>query len=203
MADYEYGGIYGVPQLAVDVTALALFVLAETAIEPRRASFFTGESDTAGRGWLLSEDTWESVSDTGIGANLAFSAEYLADRDGGGPSLREVLLFGEAQFYTAALSTFLKHVVGRPRPNGEDLLSTPCQHCAQTFASSTYLALSISKDERLMATWEGPTMIGLSFLSAAVTSTGRVGAGKHHWTDVLAGMLLGAAVSTGVYAAHH
>lgn len=191
--------IYGPIQAGIDVTALALLLVASAA-EPRRRVTFPPE-ETPGRGWLLSEEAWRDLSNTGIGLNLGLSGAYLLSQDGRSHP-KEAILFGEAELYTAAIASAAKVVTGRKRPDGSDRGSFFSQHAALAFASSTYLSLSIGTDPALRASWEGPTMIGFSFLTAAMTGSSRVGAGKHYWSDVVGGALLGSVVSAVVFAAH-
>ncbi len=70
----------------------------------------------------------------------------------------------------AGASMGLKALIDRPRPDGSDHKSFPSQHTAQAFAAAQ----------------------GWSYSLAVTTGWGRMAAGKHYLTDVLAGAGIGA-----------
>jgi len=117
------------------------------------------------------------------------------------------LLYGEAIAFTALSTNVLKHVIGRPRPythnpnardyvreQGKDAsMSFPSGHASFAFAAAVsggILYAMETDDVNLRATaW------GAQLALATMTANFRVRAGKHFYSDILAGALLGTGVS--------
>lgn len=157
-----------------------------------------------------------SISDGLVVATLVAPVVYLTgtsieDADGD-----RLLIYGESLAINLALYQGVKRLVQRPRPYlyskaadamqfaegaGDDAhLSFYSGHAASTFCAATtgaYLvaASSGSRRERMLA-WAG------GFAGAAATANLRVRAGKHFYSDVAVGALVGIAVGYLVPALH-
>lgn len=89
----------------------------------------------------------------------------------------------------AAVCKAIKPFVTERRPNGENGNSFPSQHAAECFAAG--LAL-----RRYFGRWAGAAAIG----AATLVCMTRLFARKHHTSDVLAGIAIGAASTMAVEA---
>jgi membrane-associated phospholipid phosphatase len=129
---------------------------------------------------------------------------------------RRVLVYGEAIAVGVALNAITKGLVGRPRPytysddprirayaarQGKDSrLSFFSGHATTTFAAAVagsyvYSQMAADRKERA-AVW------GFELVLAGATSDLRTRAGKHFYSDVIAGAIVGAAVGFGVPRLH-
>lgn len=107
--------------------------------------------------------------------------------------LRRLAVGAGAILAEGALTTALKEVVGRERPNGRNDRSFPSGHAAQA-ASRAALAMHNLDAFELPRWGRTAARVGL-FGVAAGASLARVEAGKHHLVDVLAGYALGNFIS--------
>jgi hypothetical protein len=116
--------------------------------------------------------------------------------------------FAEAIATTSFVTEATKRIFGRRRPDYDDAddaddrrLSFPSGHSSQAAATLTYGALYLHAhvfDED--AGWAAvATYVGLGALALAVPAE-RVVRHRHHVTDVVAGVLLGAATSIALFA---
>jgi len=121
--------------------------------------------------------------------------------------------FGEAIVTTSFLTASAKRIFGRHRPDydGGDAAeydgqkSFPSGHASQSAAAITYLALYLHahvfdgwREPGETPWWEVTSYATLGALALAVPAE-RVLHKRHHLSDVVAGSLLGAAVSTGFF----
>ncbi len=156
------------------------------------------------------------ISDGLLATTVAAPVFYLTgttidDADGD-----RLLLYGEALAIDVALFESVKHLVQRPRPytyssdpevaryakaQGNDAYqSFYSGHAATAFCAATagaYLVATSTDDSRVRAvTW------GLGFAAAAATANLRVRAGKHFYSDVAVGSVIGIAIGYAVPALH-
>jgi membrane-associated phospholipid phosphatase len=129
---------------------------------------------------------------------------------------KRVLLYGEAVSVSLLLNGVTKYLVGRPRPyvysddprvqeyarsQGKDShLSFYSGHASTTFAASVagaYLFAQNTTDKHARA-----AVWGFELALAGATANLRTRAGKHFYTDVIVGALLGAAVGFAVPRLH-
>jgi len=145
-----------------------------------------------------------------IGAGLA-AATILVDGDDS--RWFHLKGFGEAIVTTSFLTASAKRIFGRHRPDydGGDAAeydgqkSFPSGHASQSAAAITYLALYLHahvfdgwREPGETPWWEVTSYATLGALALAVPAE-RVLHKRHHLSDVVAGSLLGAAVSTGFF----
>ena len=100
-----------------------------------------------------------------------------------------LLLDAQALSLSLGASTLLKDVTGRERPDGSNEQSFPSGH-ASYVATMTALSRAHVARTRLAPGMKGFLNGGFYALSAA-SAYARVEAGKHHLSDVLAGVALG------------
>lgn len=200
MGNGDSSPIYSKSQAAVDVVAAT--VMAYTSfVEPRNNWPTEAGWDTAGRGRLMSEDSWRDMSNMGVGMSLALPAGMILGRGGRGEGA-EGIRWLETHLYTASLVTLLKLGIGRERPNHSEFVSFPSGHTAHAAASTIYATLLMAGNPGEVPPWAIWTGAGLSMASTLLTGWGRVGAGEHHWTDIFAGAAIGAGIAAAVYFAH-
>lgn len=102
---------------------------------------------------------------------------YLGDREGE----RE---FYHSFFSTVAVTHLLKHTVRRERPNGGDHTSFPSGHTSAAFQGAAFI------HKRYGIKYGLPAYLGAAFVGYS-----RVYADKHYKSDVIAGALIGGAMS--------
>jgi hypothetical protein len=185
------------------------------------ASFITGPAHERWQRQLLPIDdallghvsgSAAQISDVLAGVEVAtplalFVADGLVDDTG-----RRSLIYGETLGLSLLANSVVKYAVRRPRPyvysddprvqtyaqnEGTDShLSFYSGHASTTFAAAiagSYLFAQRSTDESTRAfVW------GFTLATAAATATLRTRAGKHFYSDVLVGALIGAAFGVGV-----
>lgn len=139
-------------------------------------------------------------------------AVYLGEAfsdDDGGEFAGKLLLLGESIAVTSAVVEVMKYGFSRPRPVAYDgnasqadrmdptaARSFPSGHTAMAFAAATAFAtMSLSSDDA--DEWYNPVVGSALFSLAAATGCLRVFGGKHFWTDVGAGALVG--IGTGYF----
>ncbi|HSS00832.1 MAG TPA: phosphatase PAP2 family protein [Kofleriaceae bacterium] len=157
-----------------------------------------------------------ALSDAALAATVAAPVAYLTgntieDADGD-----RLMLYGEALAINLALFEGAKHLVQRPRPylysqlpevrryaaaQGKDAYqSFYSAHAATAFCAATagaYLAATSTRSRGARAAaW------GSGFASAAAASNLRVRAGKHFYSDILIGSVIGMAIGYAVPALH-
>ena len=81
---------------------------------------------------------------------------------------------------TSATVQGLKHLTGRTRPDGSDDYSFPSGHTANSFLAAAVLAKE----------YGGATAI-VSYGAASFVGASRIFGGRHHFSDVLAGAVIG------------
>ena len=121
--------------------------------------------------------------------------------------------FGEAVVTTSFLTASAKRIFGRRRPDYvgssrdsyDGQKSFPSGHASQTAAAVTYFALYLHqhgfdrwRGDGELPWWEIGAYATLGAIAIAVPAE-RVWHKRHHLSDVVAGSLLGAAVSTGIF----
>jgi membrane-associated phospholipid phosphatase len=121
--------------------------------------------------------------------------------------------FGQAIVTTSFLTGATKRIFGRHRPDhdgsgvdsGDGNKSFPSGHASQTAAAITYFAMYLHqhgfdrfRDRGELPWWEVASYATLGALAVAVPAE-RVLHKRHHLGDVVAGSVLGAAVSTGLF----
>jgi membrane-associated phospholipid phosphatase len=162
----------------------------------------TGWDDRATR--VLSQHRtglWDTVANAGtflastLGITVVAALITLSLLACGAGRAAMLVLYGLAIEFTAFLT--VNYVVARPRPSVPHLESTPSTysfpsgHSAATFVLYGGLAVATSwlVDNRTVAV----VMWALAGVVTAWVGVSRVYAGEHHPTDVVAGVLLGAA----------
>jgi len=117
-------------------------------------------------------------------------------------SWREPFLICAALILEAAVFITVTWIVGRPRPGLAALdevsvgTSFPSGHAA---AAAAYGAMVIVVFERTRNLWVRVVTVTLAVLVPLIVATARMYRGVHYLTDVIAGILLGAACVIGVY----
>ena len=92
-----------------------------------------------------------------------------------------LIQLAESEALTLVAVEALKKYMPRTRPDGSDDQSFPSRHTAVSFSAAQYLYMK--------GGWEH----GLpSYVVASYVGYARVDAKKHHWSDVLAGGVIGA-----------
>lgn len=198
MADSDLSPLYTRSQAAIDTVAAACLAFSYF-IEPRNNWPTQPGRDTAGRGWLMPEDSWRDMSNMGVGMSLALPTGMVLGRGQG----REAIFWGETHLYTASFVTLLKRIIGRERPDHSEFISFPSQHTAHATASTTYATLLMANHPGEVPSWAVWSGAGLSMASTLLTGWGRAGAGEHHWTDIFAGAAIGAGIAAAVYFVHN
>ncbi len=112
-----------------------------------------------------------------IGLALLLSA---ADEDDGERFFRRV---GDAALWTGLATQVLKYTIRAPRPSGGGRESFPSGHSSAAFS----LATALSR--------EYPTLTPLWYAWAGAVAYSRVVLGRHRWSEVIVGGLLGIGVS--------
>ncbi|MEO0814940.1 MAG: phosphatase PAP2 family protein [Myxococcota bacterium] len=152
---------------------------------------------------------WETVSDIGLwgGLLIPFAANGLDlatgdSTDRGRDFGRDSLVMAQAIGVNAFVTTLAKAAFRRPRPThyvtGKDLsavqesYSFPSGHASATASGMASWATTFAL-RRPNSPWRF-AVIGSAVAWTGVTAYGRVRAGRHFYTDVLAGVILGSAV---------
>lgn len=146
----------------------------------------------------------KKASDILLFSAVASPALLLLDTDIRRDAPATVLLVGESMFLNLALTTLCKEIVRRPRPytfNPEVPLSEKLTRDArQSFfsghtsmsAAATFSAARIWSDYHPDSGWKPVVWITAAAVPATVGFL-RVKAGKHYWSDVLTGFVVGSA----------
>lgn len=154
-------------------------------------------------------EAWRAASNAGATAALVIPALAIAGEalleDGAAPwkdALTDATVVVEAASVALAGSLTLKYAVRRPRPiqyrpgvdlsDVEEQVSFPSAHTAWSTAAVTAWATTFVL-RHPDSPWRWVVGSGAAAV-VGVTAYGRVGAGKHFWTDVIAGAVLGGAV---------
>ena len=160
--------------------------------------------------------TWEVVSTAGEAAGLAGAALAVAGdalwQSAGRPlsdAGTDLLVLVEVFTVANAANQLLKYAVRRPRPalyrlygarGGEELLSFPSGHTLATAVGMAGWA-SIFALRHPHSSWRW-LPIGVGTALTGVVAYGRVAAGRHFYSDVLAGALLGGMLGYALPALH-
>ncbi len=118
---------------------------------------------------------------------------------------RDFMVLAETYALTLATTTLLKLAIGRPRPlvydperpaderlAADSAMSFPSGHTATTFALATAYSYTFTR-RHPDSGWVAPVWIG-TYALAGLTGVMRTEAGKHFWTDVIAGAALGVGI---------
>ena len=116
---------------------------------------------------------------------------WLLDKAKGG------LVEGAAAFAAGELTTGLKQLTGRDRPDGGEDGSFPSGHATAAAVYTTLTARNV--DTYDLPDWSRWTLKGGLISLSAATAWSRVEAGKHYPTDVLVGAALGNFVASFVH----
>jgi membrane-associated phospholipid phosphatase len=154
------------------------------------------------------------ISDATLAATIAAPLVYMTNPHVDDATGDRYVIYGETLAVDLALVQVAKYLIQRPRPyvynkdageytkaSGDDAwVSFYSSHAAMTFGAATagaYLlgASGASKGEREVA-W------GAGFAAAGATANLRVRAGKHFYSDVIVGGLVGIGVGYAVPALH-
>ncbi len=184
--------IYSKEQGAADGAAVVALVVSHF-IDSEKKTDATPGADTALRGKVFSEETWRQISNYSIGVSIGAPALHLVTKD-----RTEAIFLGEAHLYNTAVVELAKKLIGRERPDGSDNKSFPSLHAAAGILSCTY-STEFAVDHSTALSW---TTAGVACATGALAPLARVGAGKHHFTDILVGGAIGAGMATAVYYAH-
>lgn len=114
------------------------------------------------------------------------------------PPVNAAMAFVFSGLTTSMTTELLKDYTGRERPNAADNLSFPSGH-ATAAAWANHSSILMIRDMNLPLRYEIPAYTALSLLTLG-TAWGRVEAAKHYPTDVLAGMLIGIALTDASFA---
>ena len=98
----------------------------------------------------------------------------------------QLQLMGEAVFTTATITSILKDITNRERPNDRSYKSFPSGHTSGSFA----LAACLSEIY-------GNRIGFLAYLMAAFTGSTRINDNKHYLSDVVAGAIIGTVIGRG------
>jgi membrane-associated phospholipid phosphatase len=142
------------------------------------------------------------ISDYMLALNMTLPFVLMADKDVGGEPLKYGLIYLETVAITASVTGLVKNIATRTRPfvygKNADLkmkmekdarLSYFSGHSSWSFASAVFISSLYAKlnpnSEYQSYVW------GSTLALAATTATLRVVAGKHYFTDVLTGAVVG------------
>ena len=115
-----------------------------------------------------------------LGGTALFAAQGWASGDR--EQVETAGLMGLGYLGTSATVQSLKLVTGRTRPDGSDDASFPSGHTANSFLAAAVLAHE----------YGGATAI-VSYGAASLVGASRIAGGRHHFTDVLVGAVIGQA----------
>ena len=154
-------------------------------------------------------EVWRTVSDIGLYGAFALTAGLQAvdvfgsSKGSWGEYGTDMLVMHEALVVSGLMTSILKYAVRRPRPSQysnampgrfgmfEHQLSFPSGHTSAAAALTTSYAATFGL-RHPNSPWRW-AVYGLAAFWTGMTAQGRVGAGMHFYTDVLAGAVLGAA----------
>lgn len=139
---------------------------------------------------------------------------FAEERDQGGQWMQDMGVASEALAATLVLTQAVKYLARRPRPLAYNpavplsvratrgaRLSFFSGHSSMAFASAGVISTTYWLRNPDNRTGQG-VVLGLTLAAAATTAYLRVRAGKHFWTDVLAGALVGGALGVLIPLAH-
>jgi hypothetical protein len=128
-------------------------------------------------------------------ATLGWAGWQLAEGD----RAESLEVAGESLLVTGGVTSLLKSVVNRSRPDGNSHTSFPSGHAALAFATATFLARSI---DDVGDTWYHDLGYAL-YLPAAYVGINRIEGNRHFASDVAFGAFLGTFVTNTIYNAHY
>lgn len=139
---------------------------------------------------------------------ITASIDLLTDSDISSTTYRQIFLFKKSLLYTYTLTEYVKNLVYRERPDKSDSRSFFSGHTATAFAASTFLYRELDDfydgwnvtrtDKSLRTTFKAATF-GVLYGWAGFVGYSRIRDGKHYFSDVLTGAVVGSAVSYLVY----
>lgn len=139
---------------------------------------------------------------------ITASLDMLTDSDISSTSFRQIFLFKKSLLYTYTFTEYIKNFVYRERPDKSDSRSFFSGHTSTAFATSTFLYRELNDfydkwevtrvDKSLRTTFKTATF-GVLYGWAGFVGYSRIRDGKHYFSDVLTGALVGTAVSYIVY----
>ncbi len=115
-------------------------------------------------------------------------------------ALAKSYVYTESLLLMHGITTIGKYTFGRQRPEGGNRLSFPSGHSAQSFMVASWLATDLYRTHQ-----DSPlryAYAGAPYLFAGFVGVTRIGGGKHYFTDVVAGALLGSAIGYAMYNYH-
>ncbi|HET9253104.1 MAG TPA: phosphatase PAP2 family protein [Candidatus Eisenbacteria bacterium] len=113
-----------------------------------------------------------------LGGTALFAAQGLATGDH--EQVETAGLMGLGYLGTSATVQGLKSITGRTRPDGSDDYSFPSGHTANSFLAAAVLARE----------YGGATAV-VSYGAATLVGASRIAGGRHHFSDVLVGAVIG------------
>ena len=113
-----------------------------------------------------------------LGGTALFAAQGWASGDR--EQVETAGLMGLGYVGTSVTVQGLKHLTGRTRPDGSDDYSFPSGHTANSFLAAAVLAKE----------YGGATAV-LSYGAASLVGASRIAGGRHHFSDVLVGAVIG------------
>ena len=153
-------------------------------------------------------NTWRRISDVGMLGTVALAASASAIEAWAGPSevpttdfINDTLVIAEAAAVSTLITYVLKIAIQRPRPTHytegapiggfAQLMSFPSGHTSTTTAVATAYATTFAL-RHPSSPWRFVMYAGAAAVSL-LTGYARIGGGRHFYTDVLAGLVVGAA----------
>lgn len=198
-----------IPVLTLSTSAYAVAIISIKGLEPRNPT----DLDKLRHGSLMELDKWaidnrslfaEKTSDWLAVGSTILPLTLLADKKMRKDAFSLAVLAAETGLITQGLTNCTKRIVLRDRPyvfnpevpasdraSAESMLSFFSGHTS-TSASMSFFTAKVWSDYHPESRWK-PLVWGTAAVLPAVTGYCRYKAGKHYFTDVVAGYIVGAA----------